>query len=67
MSTWIEEYGLHMEGFNDGQIAQIDAAKDDFVHIWATYQAVKPRIDRVAPVILMVLEVLDKNQKAGQI
>ncbi len=67
MSTWIEEMGLHAEGFTDEQIAQIDAAKDDFLHIWATYQAVKPRIDKVAPVVRMILEVLDINQKRGQI
>ncbi len=67
MSTWIEEYGLHMEGFSDEDIAAIDAAKDDFMHIWATFMAVKPRIDRVAPVVKLILERLDANQKAGQI
>ncbi len=67
MSTWIEEMGLHAEGFTDEQIAQIDAAKDDFLHIWATYQAIRPRINRVAPVVRMILEVLDINQKRGQI
>lgn len=67
MSTWIEEVGLHAEGFTDEEIAQIDAVKDDALHIWATYQAVKPRIDRITPVIRMILERLDANQKAGQI
>lgn len=67
MSTWLEEMGLHAEGFTDEEIAQIDGVKDDFLHIWATYQAVKPRIDRVTPVIRMILERLDANQKAGQI
>ncbi len=67
MSTWIEEYGLHMEGFTDAQIAEIDGIKDDAVHIWATYQALKPRLDRVAPTVRMILEVLNANQKAGQI
>ncbi len=67
MATWIEEIGLHREGFSDEQVAEIDGIKDDLLHIWATYQAVKPRIDRVAPVIRMVLEVINANQKAGQI
>ncbi len=67
MSTWIEEYGLHMEGFTDAEIAEIDAIKEDCLHIWATYQAVKPRIDRVSPVVRMILERLNANQKAGQI
>ena len=67
MSTWVEEMGLHAEGFTDEQIAEIDGIKDDLVHIWATYQAIKPRLDRVAPVVSMILEVVDRNQKAGQI
>ncbi len=61
----MEEMGLHAEGFTDEEIAQIDAAKDDFLHIWATYQAIKPRIDKVTPVIRMILETLDRNQKAS--
>ncbi len=67
MSTWVEEMGLHAEGFTDEQIAQIDSIKEDCLHIWATYQAIKPRLDHVAPVIRMVLEVLVATQKAGQI
>ena len=54
MSTFIEEMGLHAEGFSDSQIAEIDGIKEDLLHIWATYQSVKPRIDKVVPVIRMV-------------
>ncbi len=67
MTTWMEEMGLRAEGFNDAEIAEIDGARDDLMHIWATYLALKPRLDRVGPVILMVLQRLDANQKAGQI
>ncbi len=67
MGTWVEEMGLHAEGFSDEQIAEIDGIKEDLLHIWATYQSVKPRIDRVTPVIRMVLEVVVANKRAGQI
>ncbi len=67
MSTWVEEMGLHAEGFTDEQIAEIDGIKDDLVHIWATYQAVAPRLKRVGPTIQMILDTLNRNQKAGQI
>lgn len=67
MATWIEEMGLHSEGFTDEQIAQIDAAKSDALHLWATIQQEIPRMVRLAPVIRMILERLDFNQKAGQI
>jgi hypothetical protein len=59
--SFIETMGLHAEGFTDDQIAQIEGVKDDLLHVVATYQAVKPRIDRIVPVIRMVLEVI--NQK----
>ena len=67
MSTWVEEMALHSEGFTDEEIAQIDAVREDALHIWATFQAVLPRLERVAPVVRMVLERLNFNQKAGQI
>ena len=57
----LEEFGLHMEGFNDEQIAQIEAIKPDLLHLVATYQAVKPRIDRIVPVVRMVLEVINRR------
>ena len=58
----LEEFGLHMEGFNDEQIAQIEAIKPDLLHLIATYQAVKPRIDRIVPIVRMVLEVINRKQ-----
>lgn len=67
MSTWIEEMGLHAEGFSDTQIAEIDGVKDDVLHIIATIQAIWPRITRVLPVARMVAEQLAANQRAGQI
>lgn len=67
MSTWVEEMGLHAEGFNDQQIAEIDGIKDDVLHIIATIQAIWPRITRVLPVARMVAEQLAANQRAGQI
>lgn len=67
MSTWIEEMGLHAEGFTDEEIAQIDGIKDDALHIIATIQAIWPRITRVLPVARMIAERLDANQRAGQI
>lgn len=57
----LEEFGLHMEGFDDDQIAKIEAIKPDLLHLVATYQAVKPRIDRIIPVIRMVLEVINRK------
>ena len=59
--SFIEDMGLHAEGFNDEQIAQIEAIKPDLLHLVATYQAVKPRIDRIIPVVRMVLEVINKR------
>ena len=67
MSTWVEEMGLHAEGFTDEEIAQIDAAKDDAYHTAATIQAIWPRLTRLLPVAVMILSRLDSNQKAGQI
>lgn len=67
MSTWMEEMGLHAEGFNDTQIAQIDAVRDDVFHVIATIQAIWPRLTRIMPVAVMVAEQLAANQKAGQI
>ncbi len=78
MGTWVEEMGLHSEGFTDEQIAEIDAVKGDALHLWATIQQeiphfqklVKdewPRIQRLAPVIRMALEVINTNQRLGQI
>ncbi len=58
----IEEFGLRMEGFTDQQIAEIEGVKPDLLHLFATYQQVKPRIDRVVPVIRMVLEVINRKQ-----
>lgn len=51
--------GLHAAGFDDQQIAQIEAAIPDLLHIVATFNAIRPRINRVAPVIQMVLEKLN--------
>lgn len=67
MSTWIEEMGLHAEGFSDEQIAQIDAVRDDLFHVVATIKAIWPRLTRIAPVAVMVLQQLDLNQKRTQI
>ncbi len=67
MSTWVEEMGLHSEGFNDQQIAEIDGIKDDLLHLWATFRQELPRFKRVAPTVQMILEVVNANQKAGQI
>lgn len=57
----MEEFGLRMEGFNDQQIAEIEAIKPDLLHLVATYQQVKPRIDRIVPVLRMVLEVINRK------
>lgn len=57
----LEEFGLRMEGFNDQQIAEIEAIKPDLLHVVATYQQIKPRIDRIVPVIRMVLEVINRK------
>ena len=67
MSTWVEEMGLHAEGFTDNEIAEIDAAKDDAYHVAATIQAIWPRLTRLLPVAVMIISRLDSNQKAGQI
>ncbi len=78
MGTWVEDMGLHSEGFTDEQIAEIDLAKPDALHLWATIQqeaphlqkiiqAEWPRIERLIPVIRMVLEVINTNQRLGQI
>lgn len=57
----IEDFALHMEGFTDEQVAQIEAIKPDLLHVFATYQAIKPRLDRIAPVVRMVLEVINRK------
>jgi len=62
--SFIELTGLRMEGFSEAQIAQIEAIKEDLLHLVATYQQVKPRIDRVIPVLRMMLEVA--NNKGTQ-
>lgn len=61
MSDLVESMGLRMEGFTDEQIAQIESIKDDLLHVFATYQAIKPRIDRIVPVVRMVLEVINRK------
>ncbi len=67
MTTWIEEMGLHAEGFTDEEIAEIDAVRDDAYHVAATILAIWPRLTRLAPVVVKILARLDANQKAGQI
>ncbi len=67
MGTWVEDMGLHAEGFTNEEIAEIDAAKDDILHIIATVRAIWPRLTRVLPVLQMVAERVAANQRAGQI
>ncbi len=67
MTTWIEEMGLHAEGFTDEEIAEIDAVRDDAYHVAATILAIWSRLTRLAPVVVKILARLDANQKAGQI
>ena len=63
MADFMETIGLHGEGFSDAQIAQIDAVKDDALHVIATIQVLMPRINRLIPVARMVAEVLAQHQK----
>ncbi len=76
MGDWIENIGLRTEGFSDDQIAQIDAAKPDLLHIIADFQAIwphiapfisplVPRITKLLPVARMVLEVLNKTKETS--
>ena len=66
MGDFVENIGLHEQGFNDAQIAQMDAAKDDFAHVTATLKAIWPRLTRLLPVITMMAEVIDQHQKESK-
>lgn len=66
MTDFVENVGLHSQGFNDQQIAQIDAAKDDALHVMATIKAIWPRITRLVPVLTMIAEVVDQHQKESK-
>ena len=47
MPDFIESVGLHSQGFNDEQIAEIDAVKDDVAHVISMLQAIFPHIEKV--------------------
>jgi len=66
MSDFLEQIGLHNEGFNDEEIAQIDAAKEDLSHVVATIKLIWPRINRLMPVIAMVALRVSQHQKQQQ-
>ena len=63
MGDLVEDIGLHSQGFNDAQIAQIDAAKEDALHVIATIQDIMPRINRLVPVAVMIATVLNQHQQ----
>jgi len=58
----LETLGLEAYGFTPEQITQIDGALVEAQHIVATYQLIKPRIDRVIPVVRMILDVVNKQE-----
>jgi hypothetical protein len=77
MGDFVEQMGLHMEGFNDDQIKQIDAIRPDIEHLAGVLQvqmpaiiklvgiinAELPRINRVVPVLHMAITQFNQHQK----
>ena len=63
MGDFVEDIGLHSQGFNDAQIAQLDGIKDDLVHLMATLKLEWPRLTRVVPVLTMAATVIAQHQK----
>jgi hypothetical protein len=53
--SFIENMGLRIEGFSDEQIAQIEAAKPELLHIIADIQVIWPRVQVVLPHIQAML------------
>ena len=67
MPDWMEELGLHHFGFTDDEIAKIDAAKDDALHVVATLNAIWPRLTRLVPVAnLIAARIAAQQQKVQQ-
>lgn len=77
MTDFLEGMGLHMEGFTDEQIAQIDAIRPDIEELSGALQtqlpdlerlfgvlnAQLPRINRIVPVLHMAITVSNQHQK----
>lgn len=67
MNDFLERMGLHAEGLDDNDIAAFDGTKDDLMHIAATVQAIWPRINRVAPVLMrLAVKIIAHQKENGQ-
>ncbi len=67
MSSFIESMALHLEGFTDEQIAQIDGIMPDIEHLLAVAHAEAPRITKLIPVFQMIIQVIaQKSQSQPQ-
>ncbi len=66
MADWLESFALHHYGFTDEEIAKIDAAKEDLLHVVATIQVIWPRIERLLPVARLVAERVAQQQRESQ-
>lgn len=62
----IEDWTLGFEGFSEQQIAQIHAALPDVEHLMDILKAEMPRINKVVPVLQMVIAVVNAKQKQLQ-
>jgi len=63
MADFLESMGLHMEGFTDAQIAQVDAIKPDLEHLIGLVKVELPRINRIVPVLKMMADAYAQHQK----
>ena len=66
MADFVEALGLHVEGFTDAQIAQIDAIKPDVDHLANLVKSEWPRITRVIAVAQMVARVIAQHQETNK-
>jgi len=66
MGSLIESMGLHMEGFTDAQIAQIDAIKPDIDHLASLVKSEWPRITRVIGIVQMAAKVVNQHQETSK-
>ena len=60
---YFEQDALKFEGFNDAQIAQIAAILPTMQHLAEVVKTELPNINKVIPVIAMMIEQFNAKQK----
>lgn len=61
MTGWIAHEVLSDLGFDDDQVAELNQAKVDLLHVAATIEALQPRFARLAKTFKMILQVANKE------